>query len=284
MMKWFFLPVLLLAMTLGGTVGCVARGITPIAGGCTVEPMSPARIDELAAQAATPSALPSPNPTPIDVTAGQPVDDAVMEELNQIVREAQICAYQQDLPRLLSLYTDRFIVHQFFGTEPVSIVQTESGTPTDATPAPMTTDQEQFVMDAVSLSDGRIAATVSGNAWGGNPQLYVFVQHNGKWLIDEIGPVPNTGGMTNVTIPAAANAVVDLVLADAGQHLGVVPSSLSISRIEAVDWPDSSLGCPQADGVYAPVISPGYRIIVTDGATTLEYHTGMNNAFVLCAG
>jgi hypothetical protein len=85
-----------------------------------------------------------------------------------------------------------------------------------------------------------------------------------------------------VTIPTEAQAVVDLVLQDAATRLGVDASALSVSAIEAVDWPDASLGCPEEGGVYAQVVSPGYQITVTDGTTSLEYHTGLNDAFVTC--
>ena len=71
------------------------------------------------------------------------------------------------------------------------------------------------------------------------------------------------------------------MLQDAATQLGVDPALLTVTAIEAVDWPDSSLGCPEDGGVYAQVISPGYRITVTDGVSTLEYHTGLNDAFVL---
>ncbi len=77
--------------------------------------------------------------------------------------------------------------------------------------------------------------------------------------------------------------MVELVLQGAATQLGVDPAALTVTGIDAVDWPDSSLGCPEDGGVYAQVISPGYRITVTDGTSTLEYHTGSNEAIVLCA-
>lgn len=276
--------VLLLGLALAVPQGAHAQIATPAGGDCTVDPMPQARIDELAARAATPAAM-TPAPT-VAWTQGAPVGDELRGQLNQVVRQAQMCAYLQDLPRLLSLYTDRFIVEQFFGAEPVTIVQTESGTPTNATPVPMRTDQEQFVMDAVRLPDGRVAAVVSGNAWGGNPRLYLFVQQDGHWQIDEIGPAPNdlnVGGAGNVTIPADAATVVELVLQDAATRLGVAQSALSVESIEPVEWPDAALGCPEESGVYAQVVSPGYRIIITGDSTSLEYHTGLNDAFATCA-
>ena len=140
---------------------------------------------------------------------------------------------------------------------------------------PGATDQQDMLLDAVKLSDGRIAATVSSNAWGGDPHLYLFAQQDGRWLIDEIGPMPNdssVGGVGNVTIPAVSGRKRGRSdTAGCRLRLGVDASTLSVSAIETVDWPDSALGCPEDGGVYAQVISPGYQITVTDGATSLEY-------------
>jgi hypothetical protein len=281
MKRFTFLVFLVLVM--GGVHAADAQNSTPVAGGCTVEPMAQERIDELAAQAATPDV--PVTATPVDLSQGQPVSDEVRAELREVIRQAEVCAQMQDLHRLLSLYTDRFIVEQFFASEPVQIIETINGTPIGSTIPPGATDQEDMLMDAVLLPDGRVAANVSSNAWGGDQRLYIFVLQDGNWLIDSIGGGPGdipVGGSSAVTIPTEAQAVVDLVLQDAATRLGVDASALSVSAIEAVDWPDASLGCPEEGGVYAQVVSPGYQITVTDGTTSLEYHTGLNDAFVTC--
>jgi hypothetical protein len=278
--------VALVAMLLLGPRDTFAasQNSTPIAGGCTVEPMAQSRIDELAAQAATPTA--PATAAPIDLSQGQPVSDEVRTELVALIGQAENCAQLQDLGRLLSLYTDRFIVEQFFAGEPVQIIANPDGTPIGNQIPAEPTDQQDMLMGAVLLPDGRVAANVSSNAWGGDQHLYIFVQVDGRWLIDEIdaapGDIPLPVGDTEVAIPADAQNVVDLVLQDAATQLGVDQSALSVSAIDAVDWPDASLGCPEEGGVYAQVVSPGYQIIVTDGTTSLEYHTGLNDAFVTC--
>ena len=282
-MKRFLFLAFLLAMVLTAPLGVHAQNATAMAGGCTVAPMSQARIDALATAAATPAA--PVTVTPVDLSAGQPIDDDVRAELTFVIRQAERCAELQDLPRLLALHTDRFIVAQFFAIEPVQIVETTDGTPVVGSIPVGATDQEDMLMEAVLLPDGRIAANVSSNAWGGGQRLYFFAWQDGTWLIDEIGTAPGelpAGGEGTVTIPAEAQGVVDLVLQQAAMELGVDVSTLSVSAIEPVEWSDSSLGCPGDGGVYAQVISPGYRITVTNGATTIVYHTGPNNAIVTC--
>jgi hypothetical protein len=281
-----FIPLtFLLALSLTVPLGVTAQNATPVAGGCTVQPMPQERIDELAAQAATPTV--PVTATPVDLSGGQPVSDDVRAELMFVIQQQETCAHLQDLPRLLSLYSDRFIVEQFFASEPVQIVETIDGTPIGSTIPPGATDQQNMLMGAVLLPDGRIAANVSSNAWGGDQRLYIFVSQDGQWLIDAIGSGPGdipVGGSSDVTIPSEAQSVVDLVLQDAAIRLGVDASALSVTAIDAVEWPDASLGCPEDGGVYAQVISPGYQITVTDGSDSLEYHTGLNDAFVSCAG
>ncbi|HET9659052.1 MAG TPA: hypothetical protein VFP05_01905, partial [Thermomicrobiales bacterium] len=171
----------LLAMALAFPLGVDAQNATPIAGGCTVEPLSQERIDALATQAATPTeSVPA---TPVELSGGQPVSDEVRAELMDLIRQQEVCAQLQDLPRLLSLYTDRFIVEQFFASEPVQIIGTTDGTPAGGTIPAEATDQQDMLMGAVLLPDGRVAANVSSNAWGGDQRLYLFVQQDGAWLI-----------------------------------------------------------------------------------------------------
>jgi hypothetical protein len=48
---------------------------------------------------------------------------------------------------------------------------------------------------------------------------------------------------------------------------------VTVVQVEAVEWPDSSLGNPQPDGVYLQVVTPGFRILLRAGAETYEYHS-----------
>lgn len=51
------------------------------------------------------------------------------------------------------------------------------------------------------------------------------------------------------------------------------PAALSVVSVEAVDWPDAALGCPQPDMVYAAVITPGYRVVLQVADTQYIVHT-----------
>jgi len=75
-----------------------------------------------------------------------------------------------------------------------------------------------------------------------------------------------------------------LVLADAATQLGVDPAAVTIVTSEKTEWPDASLGCPEEGGLYAQVITPGFRVVVEGAGSQLEYHTDRRaETFVLCS-
>jgi hypothetical protein len=57
------------------------------------------------------------------------------------------------------------------------------------------------------------------------------------------------------------------------RRLDVDSEQVSIVSVEAVDWPDASLGCPEPGKLYAQVITPGYRIVLETGGERHEYHS-----------
>jgi hypothetical protein len=69
---------------------------------------------------------------------------------------------------------------------------------------------------------------------------------------------------------------------DLSELLGVRPETLEVQSLEAVEWPDTSLGCPQPGMMYAQVITPGYRILLVAGDQVYEYHSDHRRA-ILCA-
>jgi len=92
-----------------------------------------------------------------------------------------------------------------------------------------------------------------------------------------IPPAPPTAIVT----PEAA-AAVDAAKQDAAAHLGVPPDQLNVTQVDSRQWSDASLGCPQADQLYAQVITPGFFILITSGSHQLEYHSDMHARVKLC--
>jgi Ferritin-like domain len=93
---------------------------------------------------------------------------------------------------------------------------------------------------------------------------------------DESTSVPSTGGT-----PSAAGDAAPVVAAIAAD-LGVPTESVQVITMEPRDWPDSSLGCPQPDMLYAQVITPGYLVVVEVAGERIEYHTDELGTVVRC--
>lgn len=82
-------------------------------------------------------------------------------------------------------------------------------------------------------------------------------------------------------MPYEARLVVELAKEDLARRLEVSVSEISVISVEAVDWPDTSLGCPEPGMAYAQVITPGYLIVLEAKGQAYEYHSG-GEQLLLC--
>lgn len=97
-------------------------------------------------------------------------------------------------------------------------------------------------------------------------------------------PAGFPGGAEPIMVPGTDHAAFQAVNAaenDLAERIGVAKSAIKLVSTELVNWPDSSLGCPQPGMMYAQVITPGYRVTLESGDQTYEYHTG-GSRLVLC--
>jgi hypothetical protein len=94
-------------------------------------------------------------------------------------------------------------------------------------------------------------------------------------------PLP-TSEPTQVTPPPEAKQVVRLAVEDLAKRLDLATEEMRLVSVEAVDWPDTSLGCPQPGMMYAQVITPGYRIVLETQEETYDYHTDTGDHIILC--
>jgi sarcosine oxidase gamma subunit len=80
----------------------------------------------------------------------------------------------------------------------------------------------------------------------------------------------------------------DKVVARAKKRLarrrGVSEEKIVLKHIERVTWPDASLGYPKKGRMYAQVVAPGYRLVLSDGTADFEYHTDDYRRVVLYRG
>jgi hypothetical protein len=94
-------------------------------------------------------------------------------------------------------------------------------------------------------------------------------------------PVP-TPAATEVEPPAGAEQVIRLAQKDLAQRLSLAPEAIRLVSVEAVEWSDASLGCPQPGMMYAQVITPGFRVTLEAEGERYDYHTDTGRLVVLC--
>jgi len=76
-----------------------------------------------------------------------------------------------------------------------------------------------------------------------------------------------TGGATEYPLP------VETAREAFAATLAVQPDEIEVVEYEAVEWNDSSLGCPKPGQMYLQVITPGYRVVLAHGDEQATYHT-----------
>ena len=98
---------------------------------------------------------------------------------------------------------------------------------------------------------------------------------------------PKPSPLTQPTVaapswPAGADAPVRAAINDLAAQLKTAPENVQVVSVQAIDWPDTSLGCPQPGMFYAQVITPGYKILLATGGQQTEYHADERGRVVKC--
>jgi hypothetical protein len=74
-------------------------------------------------------------------------------------------------------------------------------------------------------------------------------------------------------------ALVEEAEKDLSSRLDVATGDIVLQSAEAIQWRDSSLGCPKPGMNYLMVITPGYLIKLEVSGTMYEYHADKDKAF-----
>lgn len=86
------------------------------------------------------------------------------------------------------------------------------------------------------------------------------------------------GGATGVAQPLVTEA-----LAQVSKTTGIPIEELEITATEAVEWPNSALGCPTPGQMYLDVITPGFRIEIRAGDELFDVGTNLDGtAIAVC--
>ena len=78
-------------------------------------------------------------------------------------------------------------------------------------------------------------------------------------------------------LPLITKAKMDLA-----ERLVIDTGEIEVLDFQFVEWPDSSLGCPQPGMVYAQVLQDGMFIQLKVDGNTYNYHSGGGRAPFLC--
>jgi len=109
-----------------------------------------------------------------------------------------------------------------------------------------------------------------------------------------ITPTGDTPTETNPTSPASIpqltitpvgpdqEAIVQKATEMLADKLGIDPDVIELFTVQAVDWPDESLGCPLGGQNYAQVITPGFLIELEVDNAIYDFHTDKNGRVLLC--
>lgn len=176
-------------LLVSGSVG--AQDATPISPDPSLCTLAPPTIEELSMYAASPvaEATASPEGTSIELPAGEPVDEATRDAVEQSMIINVACLNTGSTLQTMAAYTDAALGRIIGGAGPVSQELYDSL----ATPEALAEDQWTVIVefqDMVMLPDGRVAAIIIGDNQGdptepAGPTLFYLAEQDGHWYIDD---------------------------------------------------------------------------------------------------
>ncbi len=94
----------------------------------------------------------------------------------------------------------------------------------------------------------------------------------------EIPFVPGQGSDEKLT--EAERNIARLAIDALAAELQIAKDGIAVDTIRAVNWPDSSVGCPEPGLAYLQVITPGHKITLRADGRIHFVHEANNRAFV----
>ncbi len=91
-------------------------------------------------------------------------------------------------------------------------------------------------------------------------------------------PLPTAPAPIATARPGQVNAdpqlesLIAQARAQLAAKLGITAATAELVQAQPVDWPDSSLGCPQPGYMYSQIVTPGYLIILSANGKQYEFH------------
>lgn len=96
--------------------------------------------------------------------------------------------------------------------------------------------------------------------------------------------LPDVDGETLALIDPVAAELAALARQRIARQLDVPANRVRLTAMRAVNWPDTSLGCPSEGQTYAEGPVAGYRLVVSAGGTDYIFHTDFDRLLPCPAG
>jgi hypothetical protein len=90
-----------------------------------------------------------------------------------------------------------------------------------------------------------------------------------------------SGGDDRPVVSDDLTSEVERAIADLTERLGA-GATIEVVVAHELTWPDGSLGCPEPGMSYTQALVDGYRIELTDGQRTYDYHGANGGDPFLC--
>lgn len=96
-------------------------------------------------------------------------------------------------------------------------------------------------------------------------------------------PTPAAPALPSPAVPAGSlDALVAAARAQLSQQLGAAADMITVVSADAVEWPNTALGCPEPGMLYAQVITPGYKVVLAWGDRRYNFHADRSGNMKLC--
>jgi hypothetical protein len=129
------------------------------------------------------------------------------------------------------------------------------------------------------------AAVSPGEESGDNPDV-TSVPPAGSVDLGELTPEAGEDGDLIVQpapgVPDPEVKMVQIAAQHLADRLGIDVGEVTLVEAVFREWPDTGLGCPDPDVLYAAVITPGYEITLEAEGESYSYHTDQVEMVVLC--
>ena len=231
---------------------------------------------------------------PTAIPAGEPTSVADEES-------SEVDAAPEVLPRLIERAKEDLVQTTGAGAEEITVVSTEEvewgdtslGCPEpDGMYAQMITPGYLIVLESGDRTydyhsgsdpEGPLVQCTAEGTPAGESQLDENAAPDSGAQDDEVAPdsgaqddevAPDSGAQDDDAAPEVLPRLIERAKEDLVQTTGAGAEEITVVSTEEVEWGDTSLGCPEPDGMYAQMITPGYLIVLESGDLAYNYHSG----------